>query len=151
MGAGRSLRSSDASAEVVGRLAGGTGGGALTTPERKSYESWILGGMGMGHGSATSNIAYLFAIQHNPYSCWCCGYQRKTKRQEAFSMEMHVTRLSLSLGDKNHPSTPPRYVLKKSHVVWVGRDKINLLTIHRAKTPRSYTCCTCCSHGFQAI
>jgi hypothetical protein len=44
------LRSSDASAEVVGELAGRTEGGALIAPERKSYECWMLGGMGMAMG-----------------------------------------------------------------------------------------------------
>jgi hypothetical protein len=67
LGVGTSLRSSDASAEVVGKLAGGTGGGALVTPERKSYESWILGRMDMENGSATSSMAHSFAIQHNSY------------------------------------------------------------------------------------
>jgi hypothetical protein len=60
LGAGRSLRSSDASAEVIGKLAGGTGGGAQVTPERKSYESWILGGMGMEEG---------LPLEYNSFIC----------------------------------------------------------------------------------
>jgi hypothetical protein len=45
-----SSRSIAASAEVVGKLAGGTEGAELGPRERKSYESWILGGMGMAMG-----------------------------------------------------------------------------------------------------
>ena len=63
-------RSIDASAEVVGKLAGGTEGGGRYLPlTGKCYESWILGGMGMAIGSSPSSISHSFATQLNSISC----------------------------------------------------------------------------------
>jgi hypothetical protein len=68
LGAGRSLHSIAASAEVDGELEGGTGGGVMQ-PGAEKLRELDARRDGYGDGSSPCRMAHSFAIQHNPNIC----------------------------------------------------------------------------------